>query len=166
MELAIMTKDDLIDGIFAAYNDGIERLMSYVEALKKQSKTSCKTTKGFGKILIIGETSLNEQQVKGFCKSKGISGDRIEFLCGYDRLKNRGVGKYQYNDDYSLIIVGPIPHSMRGMGEYSSIVAKMEQEDGYPPVARADNGHGLKLTLSMVKHIINDKLDDGCIAVA
>ena len=166
MELAIMTKDDLMDGIFAAYNGGIDRLMSYVEALKEQSKVSCKSTNGFGKILIIGETSLKEQQVKGFCKSKGISGDRIEFMCGYDRLKNRGVGKYQYNDDYSLIIVGPVPHSMSGMGEYSSIIAQMEQEEGYPPVARADNGHGLKLTLSMVKHIINDKLDDGCIAVA
>lgn len=75
------------------------------------------------------------------------------------------MGKYQYNDDYSLIIVGPIPHSMRGMGEYSSIIAKMEQEDGYPPVIRANNGNGLKLTVSMVKHIINDNVDNGCIAV-
>ena len=166
MELATMTKEDLMNEILAAYNGGTDRLMSYVESLKEQSIASCKSTNGFGKILIIGETALNEQQLKGFCKSKGISGDRVEFLCGYDRLKNRGVGKYQYNDDYSLIIVGPVPHSMRGMGEYSSIIAKMEQEDGCPPVARANNGNGLKLTLSMVKHIINDKLDNGCIAVA
>ena len=166
MELALMTKDDLMDELLEAYNDGMERLMTYVEALKEQRNVSCKSDCGSGKILVIGEALFNVQQAKGFCKSKGISAERVEFLCDYNRLKNKGIGKYQYNNDYSLIIVGPVPHSMRDKGDYSSIIAKMEQEDGYPPVVRANNGNCLKLTLSTFKQIINGQMGNGCIVAA
>lgn len=44
-----MTKDDLIDGIFAAYNDEIERLMSYVEALKNRAKHLAKLPRDFAR---------------------------------------------------------------------------------------------------------------------
>lgn len=163
MELALMTKDDLMDGIFAAYNDGIDKLRSYVEALKQQRMLSCKSAYGIGKILIIGESFLTAQQAKGFCRTKGISHTRLEFLSDYDRLKNKGIRKFQYNDNYSLIIVGPVPHSMRDKGDYTSIITQMEQEDGFPPVVRANNGNTLKLTLSVFKQIINSQLDNGCI---
>jgi len=166
MELALMTKDDLMDEILAAYNDGIDKLKMYVESLKMQRHFPHQLELGSGKILILGESSIDMQQAKGFCKTVGISSGRIEFCCDYNRLKNRGIGKYQYNDDYSLIIVGPVPHSMKDKGEYSSIITKMEQDAGFPPIVRANNGHGLKLSLSGFKKIINEQLDNGCIIAA
>lgn len=166
MELALMTKDDLMDGISEAYDESVEKLLSFVDELIKQRPLPCKSECGLGKILVIGEAAFDMQKAKGFCKKMGISSKRIEFCCDYNRLKNRGVGKYQYNDEYSLIIVGAVPHSMRDKGNYSNIITQMEQEDGFPPVVRAHNGNGLKLTLSIFKQIINNQLDNGCIRVA
>ena len=163
MELALMTKDDLVNGIKEAYCCSMERLKAYVEDMLQIKQVS---SGGLGKILVLGQAAIKQQQAIGYCKSLGIAKERLEFCCDYSSLKKHDIGRYQYNSNHSLIIVSAMPHSMKNKGSYSSSIAKMEQEPGFPPIVRASNGNSLKLSLSGFKQIIREKLDDGCIVAA
>jgi len=56
----------------------------------------------------------------------------------------------QWQPTYSLIMVGPMPHSGSAKGDYSNIISALESEDGYPPVVRLGS-NGLKITKSDFK---------------
>lgn len=68
----------------------------------------------------------------------GFSGDRFEFFLDYDGSQKYNYSKLRYSDKYAAVIVGPIPHSTVGKGNYSSAIVAMETEQGYPPVFRVD----------------------------
>ena len=76
MELALMTKDDLINGISEAYDESVEKLLIFVEELIKQRPLPCKSECGLGKILVIGEAVFDMQKAKGFCKKLGRRKER------------------------------------------------------------------------------------------
>ena len=91
-----------------------------------------------GKVLVLGGTRTNQRHLEGIAKELGITRQRIEFCLDYYETVNFNYGKLQYSDKYAAIIVGPIPHSTSGKGDYSSAIVAMESEDGYPPVYRVE----------------------------
>lgn len=68
----------------------------------------------------------------------GFSSDRLEFFLDYNGSKKYNYSKLRYSDKYAAVIVGPVPHSTVGKGNYSSAIVAMETEQGYPPVFRVD----------------------------
>ena len=58
--------------------------------------------------------------------------------------------KEYWQPTYSLLMVGPMPHSGSEKGEYSSIISALEAEDGFPPIVRLGS-NGLKITKSDFK---------------
>ncbi len=118
-----------------------------------------------GKILVIGEARIKEQQIYGCFKEFGITKDRVVLKTRYYEAKTFSFKDLQYNPNYRLILFGPVPHSVEGKGDSSSIIAQMENSDGYPKVVRLSDGHGLKLTKTSLKRAIAREIDSGYLVV-
>lgn len=103
------------------------------------------------KILILGDSRIKDEHIYKTLGEQGISKDRIELHTEYEPSKIN-VDSLKYTSEYSLILLGPIPHSMTGKGPYSSVVTRLETEIGFPPVKRLTAGGELKITkTSLIK---------------
>ena len=111
-----------------------------------------------GKIVIVGESEISKQQLEGIAKECGIEKSRLEFCLDYYEAKRFNFRKLQYNENYSAILVGPMPHSTWGKDDFSSVLSALENSDGYPPVSRLGS-NCLKITKSNFKSILMDLLD-------
>ena len=68
----------------------------------------------------------------------------------YDKITNLDFRKFRYNDKYAAIIAGPMPHSVKGKGSYSSGLEMLKNEPGYPDVFECITSEKLKVTKSSV----------------
>lgn len=107
-----------------------------------------------GDIYILGDLRIKDNDVYGIFKDLSVDIDRVKIVKEYDKLKNYPFNKFQYNDSVRLIFVGPMPHSTRDKDDYSSIIAKMEQEKGFPKIVRLCAGNNLKVTKTNLKESI------------
>jgi hypothetical protein len=103
------------------------------------------------KIIIIGDTAINENIILGIAKEYGYAKYQIEIHSDYTKIKSRDFDFIKYNSNYIGIIVGPVPHSSKSSGEYSSLLSKLESEQGYPKVSRALASGALKITKTSLK---------------
>ncbi len=114
-----------------------------------------------GNIIVIGDLSIKSREIIASITSQGISKKRIELQLGYENLKRFNFGRLQYNSAYRLILVGSIPHSTRGKGDFSSIINRMEQDEGFTKVVRLVSNEQLKITKSNLKEAIKKEIDEG-----
>lgn len=121
---------------------------------------SCKE----GKIIIFGESSIKEREIYASLESVGILKNRVELRLGYDELKHYNFNNLQYNSAYRLILVGPMPHSTMGKGDFSSTIAKMEHTDGFTKVIRLRSNEQLKITKSNLKAVVREQMEEGYLA--
>ncbi|EJR75571.1 hypothetical protein IK7_05325 [Bacillus cereus VD156] len=117
-----------------------------------------------GKILIIGGNEVKPQDILGALKSLGIPKEQVELCLGYDKAKKYQYSKLQYNPKYRIVLFGPIPHSVAGKGEYSSIITYLESEEGFPRIVRLTANKELKMTKSSIKFAVNEFLHTGYLA--
>ena len=115
-------------------------------------------------IVVLGDSSISANDIRKTISKLGISKDRVELHLEYKpNVSNIDALKYSIN--YSLVLVGPMPHSMEGKDEYSSIINRMEKEAGFPPVKRLMAGEELKITKTSIKNAIEDALSRGLITL-
>lgn len=100
------------------------------------------------RVLVIGDASTSKNDLLKAAKQIGFDPGRLEFRIGYYELRESDVRKLRYSNAYSDIILGPLPHSIALKGDYSSLAARMEQEEGYPNVVRATANRELKISKS------------------
>ncbi len=117
-----------------------------------------------GKIIIFGEAAIKDREILASVASQGISKDRVELHIEYNELKHFDFGKLRYNSDYRLILVGPMPHSTKNKGDYSSVIAMMEQEEGFTRIIRLTSNEQLKITKSNIKEAIRMAVASGYLA--
>ena len=65
---------------------------------------------------------------------------------GYDKIKNLDFRKFRYTNKYAAVIAGPMPHSVKGKGDYSSGLEMIKNEPGYPDVVECITNDKLKIT--------------------
>jgi len=130
-----------------------------------EKETPLYDTKPEGKILIIGDTKLKDNKIYGCLKECGIPKERIELQLGYDDVKKYSFSSIQYNPNYRLILFGPVPHSVEGKKDKSSIITQIESTDGYPKVIRLSDGHGLKITKTNLKNAVLEEIKSGYLRV-
>ncbi len=117
-----------------------------------------------GKIVVIGGSQAKENVLLAIGQSLGINKGRFEMYLDYDAAKTFNFKKMQYMPIYSLILVGPMPHSGMEKGDFGSIISSIEQQNGYPPVVRLGSA-GLKITKSNFRSTLEELLASGKIAV-
>lgn len=118
-----------------------------------------------GKILIVGQSMIKENQVYGCMKNLGIEKDRVEMYLDYNEAKTISFENTLYNPNYRLILFGPMPHSGKSKKDKSSIITQIESGDGYPKVIRLTDSHGLKITKTSLKEAVEEQIDSGYLAI-
>ncbi len=119
----------------------------------------------FGKILILGSADLADTHIKGIFSSLGIDKSRVELCTEYKQISKYNISKLRYNDNYTAVFVGPMPHSGKGMGIENSIISALEKGSGYPPVFRLSSNNSLKITKSNLKSLISENIQNGIFSV-
>ena len=101
-----------------------------------------------GKIVVIGASEVKENVLSGIVKTLGLEKDRFEFCLDYDKAKTYQYNKLRYNPDYRLVLFGPVPHSSTGKNDSSSVIAEMQNHEGYPRVEVLSGNNAVKITKS------------------
>lgn len=143
-----------------AYLNRTEQLDNLLDLLGISSADSV-AQKGI--IVVVGESEVTKQCLLAIGKECGISKDRFEFCLSYDEAKRFNFKKTQYSDKYSLIMVGPIPHSSYGSGDFSSALSAIRNTEGYPPVVSL-GFQSLKITKSNFKNTLEELIHNNIIS--
>lgn len=112
------------------------------------------------KVAVLGAMQIPQKNLLGIVKRFGLGRSNIEFF-DYDQTKRLSIDGWEFNCPYSGILIGPVPHSTKGAGHYSSVVERLTREgSGFPPtiVVRTKAG-GLKITNDSFKSALSSLLD-------
>lgn len=163
LELEELIKENLDEHLTAALTklnrDG--KLPAFLEMLGMEfllEKETAYQVYKTGKILVVGGTEVKAEVLLGVAKELGIEKKRLELHLGYEDGKTFNFKKIQWNPAYCAVMVGPMPHSGVGKGEYGSVIAAMEAQAGYPPVIRLGVKE-LKITKSDFKSQLKKMID-------
>ena len=88
------------------------------------------------KILVLGESKISDNEIYGIAKKYGFKKNQIELHTDYDKITNFDISKYRRKENYDGIIIAPIPHSIKGINENTSIMRLIENEEAYPYVIK------------------------------
>jgi len=135
-------------------------ILGLTDLLKPEPMYSCFDN---GKIVVLGESNVPEAVLLSIAKNMGIEKKRFEFHLGYNEAKMFDGRKMRWNPAYSLVLVGPMPHSGTSKGDASSIITALETSDGYPPVIRLGT-NSLKISKSDFKAKLTEALQKKLIA--
>ena len=157
--------DDSLGRILSLLNNTgkLEELLYLLQAEHLLKEESNYQTYKYGTIVVVGESSVKADQLLGVGKSLGIEKNRFELCLDYEGAAKFNYRKTQYQPTYSLIMVGPMPHSGEAKEDYGSIISAIESEEGYPPVVRLGS-QGLKITKSDFKQKLEEVLKKGIIS--
>lgn len=110
------------------------------------------------KILIIGQLSIDKTVLNKLLGEFKIDVNRVEVAGEYYDGASYPWDRLKYNDKYSDVIVGPMPHSGVGKGDYASIISRVKNEEGFPNVIEAvpEADGGPKLSKSSLRRAIQE----------
>jgi len=174
-----ITKEDLFDisaeashrlnqNIRDAFNQG--NLENYLMAIGMEDLIPKKDNRFYdsdpeGKLIIFGDSQIRKKDVFGCLKDLGIPKTRVELYFGYNELVKYPFQRLQYKYEYRLILFGPLPHSTSGKDNFSSIINKLEETDGYTKVVRLTDGHALKITKTNLKNAVREEIRNGYLVI-
>jgi len=118
-----------------------------------------------GKIVVIGQTKTRPDHLEKVAEQLKIDVNRLEFYLDYESFKNHPFGKYKWNDNYACILVGEMPHKVRGLNDESSMITQIENnQEIYPPLKRVMTVSGsLKIGKSSFKRTLLECMDESLI---
>lgn len=129
----------------AYYNDEIDYILEKYD-LKDEISYSYYDFNN-AKILVVGNSMISKDVMISIAKKYGIKENRLEFELDYDRLHNYNFGNLRNNMSYSDILVGPLPHKVKGIENYSSFLAMAEANpEEFPKIIRLEGSNELKIT--------------------
>ena len=107
-----------------------------------------------GKIVVIGGSEVKERDLLGIINDLGLDKNRFEFCLDYDKAKTYQYSKLRYTPSYRLVIFGAVPHSSTGKLDSSSVIAEMQNQEGYPRVEVLSANNAVKITKSNFRELL------------
>ena len=124
-ELDLAVKNDEVEDFLNKYCLEIEEI-PYYSGVTRRSK-----------ILVLGQLSGKTKDYLMAAKKLGVDSENLKFV-DYSEAKRLNVERLRYASEYSDVICGPIPHKVEGMGDTSSLLAKIEKNPPeYPKLIKA-----------------------------
>lgn len=114
-----------------------------------------------GNIIMFGDSNIKRNVIDGILKSLGIDKKRFEHI-PYEEVTNYDFKQLEYNNNYRLILVGPMPHSAKGMGDNNSVIEYLKNNKHIAKVVELDN---LKITKTSFKEAIQKEIESGYLEV-
>ena len=166
--LGIEELDDLLDKIskkviYANRTGTLNDLLIKLDLTEFCENRSAYETDKNGKIVVIGQSEIDKDKLLDIARKLKINDKRFEFHLEYKDGKTYPYSKLHYDPKYRVIMFGPIPHKTGENGDYESIIAKLENETGYPKVVRLQSNETLKITKSNFKKALKDLLEQDLI---
>jgi hypothetical protein len=156
LESALNNRDDNFENaqelvgssVFEKNNSGEYRTDGHVLLTKNQRNQ---------KILVIG-AGTNKDTLSLIVKKRGFEKNDVEFILDYDKITN--ITRKMNFGNYAAIICGPMPHSASGIGDDSSLITALENNEYCSVVVRATKTNGaLSLNDSAFKRAINSVME-------
>lgn len=79
-----------------------------------------------------------------------VYGFTADYLADYSKITNTDLRKKLQYSKYDAIVPGPMPHSIKGMGNYSSGLEMIKNEPGFPTVYECITSERLKMTRTSI----------------
>ena len=106
-------------------------------------------------VIIDGKYHLKDEEIYGLFKLKEIDKQQIIILRDYKKFTNYDFEKFKNKEKYAAIIVGSMPHSVKGKGDFDSIISRIEHEqEEWPILKKTCASNELKLTKSNLSTIL------------
>jgi hypothetical protein len=100
------------------------------------------------KILLVGDLKVKMSTIYQILKEYDLNQDHIEHV-SYEDSQTYPWHKLKNSMVYTDVFIGPIPHKVTGIANYSSLLAMIEsQPEDYPKLHRLESGNELKITKS------------------
>ncbi len=130
----------------AYYNGRIDEVLKKYE-LEEETAGHFHYNYSNSKIIVIGESRVNKSDLEYIVKKNGIDPKKIEFELDYEKLTNYNFEKFKYNMSYSDVLIGPMPHKVKGLDESSSFLSMVrEHPEDYPKIIELRDANELKIT--------------------
>lgn len=102
------------------------------------------------RVLVVGDGSqISEGKLRSLIRGQGYDTKLFDIVLGYGALKHFNFDRLRNSNIYMAVMVGPIPHSVPGKRDGSSIITQMENHpESYPSVIRLMDANQLKITKS------------------
>ena len=113
-----------------------------------------------GKIVVVGASEVKEEVFKGVVKSLGLDKSRFEFDLDYNDLQTYPYRKLRYATQYRLVMFGPVPHSTSGKLNSGSVIAEMQNHEGYPRVEVLSGNNAVKITKTNFRNTLNKLISE------
>lgn len=110
-----------------------------------------------GKILLLGDSSVRPKEFEGILKEFNISKDRLKYV-QYSEITNFKFKELEYNSNYRLILVGPVPHKARDIEGENSLTELIFKNKSIAKAVGLDN---FKITKTSFKSAIKKEVDSG-----
>lgn len=138
----------LIKEVNEAYHNGkLDELLKKYGFVDENEDEHAYYDSNHSKIIVIGDSRISKSEMEGIAKHNGIDPRKIEFVLEYDKLTNYNFCKFKYNMSYSDILIGPIPHKVKGLDASSSFMAMVKkQPECFPKVINLRGSDNLKIT--------------------
>ena len=109
-----------------------------------------------GKILVIGQSLLDIQDMEKVAYELGLPKGVIDYSNGgFEKIKGTSFDHLKTNPGRFLgIVLGPMPHKIKDLGNYVSLSSKLREEPGFPFSVEATPltiGKNLKITKTSLK---------------
>lgn len=141
----------------------LDEFLDLVGMKKLAAEIASTSTIRTKKIVVVGQSAGgSERDYRLAATNMGVEPNDVEFYLDYYDGKKINFEKYKNNPDYCAIMVGPMPHNGKSKGEYPSVVAMMEHEEGYPKIVKLGR-NGLKLTTQSFMYGLAQLASEGII---
>lgn len=142
----------------ASYNNNIEEILKKY-GLQDEIQYSYYDINN-SKILVVGDSRVNKNDLIGIAKKMGIRENRLEFELDYNRLHNYDFSNLKNSMTYSDVLVGPLPHKVEGIEGFSSFLSMVDDSpEDFPKVIRLEASNELKITKESFKNgLLNTRL--------
>lgn len=112
------------------------------------------------KVVFLGATGkghLSREDIKNICKDYGFSQEQIDIRDDYAKLTNINLDFLKNNKKFLGLVVGAVPHSIKGI-ESGNIITYLESNScDYPPIRICkDSNNNLGFSASTVKQALTD----------
>ena len=115
------------------------------------------STKSKQKILVIGQTSVSRKDLNGTVKISTYNIHDFEFITSYEDIKKFDFSRLENTTKYQYILVGPMPHKLKGTDGESSMIERMETEtDKFPSIHRLTVNDTLKISKTSFKNALEE----------
>ena len=139
-----------------------ENLLAFLELIDSGDileERNASRSDRLGKIIVVGHSMIKVEKMMSIAKNEGFDTGRFEFKTEYF---GTDLSKLRDRANYCSILVGPIPHSMKGIEGSSSMIAQTESnQDRYPLLIRMTSGSDLKITNNSFRNALRKLIDLG-----